>query len=167
MRSHIYFIDEKVIMTTLCSISISLLFSWSIIYFIKPVQFGRVLCESKWRRDKVLLFSNILITSVTSIFIWCSFRSHDFLWLHIVPTSSDTRTRTRPSISLIRDTPHTFSSLSQIILLKNPSNLDGFFVNQNGGGTEIRTLGTLRHGSFQDCCIKPLCHPSGCVVGAV
>lgn len=30
----------------------------------------------------------------------------------------------------------------------------------HGGGTEIRTLGTLRHGSFQDCCIKPLCHPS-------
>ena len=29
-----------------------------------------------------------------------------------------------------------------------------------GGGTEIRTLGTLRHGSFQDCCNQPLCHPS-------
>ena len=37
----------------------------------------------------------------------------------------------------------------------------------NGGGTEIRTLGTLRHGSFQDCCNQPLCHPSGCVVGEV
>ena len=34
-----------------------------------------------------------------------------------------------------------------------------FFISY-GGGTEIRTLGTLRHGSFQDCCIKPLCHPS-------
>ena len=35
---------------------------------------------------------------------------------------------------------------------------DYFFF--NGGGTEIRTLGTLRHGSFQDCCNQPLCHPS-------
>lgn len=29
-----------------------------------------------------------------------------------------------------------------------------------GGGTEIRTQGDFRHDSFQDCCIKPLCHPS-------
>ena len=43
----------------------------------------------------------------------------------------------------------------------------GCFWYQYGGGTEIRTLGTLRHGSFQDCCNQPLCHPSGCVVGGV
>ena len=34
------------------------------------------------------------------------------------------------------------------------------FKKSYGGGTEIRTLGTLRHGSFQDCCNQPLCHPS-------
>ena len=31
----------------------------------------------------------------------------------------------------------------------------------NGGGGEIRTLGRLlTYASFQDWCIKPLCHPS-------
>lgn len=35
-----------------------------------------------------------------------------------------------------------------------------FSLSENGGGTEIRTQGDLRHDSFQDCCIKPLCHPS-------
>tara|TARA_R110002110_G_scaffold68432_3_gene185274 strand:+ start:182 stop:475 length:294 start_codon:yes stop_codon:yes gene_type:complete len=32
---------------------------------------------------------------------------------------------------------------------------------KNGGGGEIRTLGRLlTYASFQDWCIKPLCHPS-------
>ena len=30
----------------------------------------------------------------------------------------------------------------------------------NGGRGEIRTHGTLLFGSFQDCCLKPLGHPS-------
>ena len=51
------------------------------------------------------------------------------------------------------------SSVSKNI--KSPLSRTFFIL--HGGGTEIRTLGTLRHGSFQDCCIKPLCHPSvGC-----
>lgn len=29
-----------------------------------------------------------------------------------------------------------------------------------GGSDEIRTHGAFPHGSFQDCCNKPLCHTS-------
>ena len=35
---------------------------------------------------------------------------------------------------------------------------------KNSGRGGIRTPGTLRHAGFQDRCIRPLCHPSGCVV---
>ena len=45
-----------------------------------------------------------------------------------------------------------------LLLQKIPLSWD--CCESNGGGTEIRTLGTLRHGSFQDCCNQPLCHPS-------
>jgi len=31
-----------------------------------------------------------------------------------------------------------------------------------GGGKEIRTLGTFRYGGFQNRCLRPLGHPSGC-----
>lgn len=45
-----------------------------------------------------------------------------------------------------------------LVLQKNLSCLRLIII--HGGGTEIRTQGDLRHDSFQDCCIKPLCHPS-------
>ncbi len=45
-----------------------------------------------------------------------------------------------------------------LLLQKIPLSWD--YCESYGGGTEIRTLGTFRHGSFQDCCNQPLCHPS-------
>lgn len=66
-----------------------------------------------------------------------------------------------------RDLPTGYELRISEPLLFQKTTLTGGLYESNGGGTEIRTLGTLRHGSFQDCCIKPLCHPSGCVVGAV
>ena len=51
-----------------------------------------------------------------------------------------------------------FRKFLELIYRKNP--LSRIFLKTNGGETGIRTLGTLRHDSFQDCCIKPLCHLS-------